>query len=340
MTIGREFVAKAIANGVNEEIADTIFSYIVGYASYGFCEAHAAAFATTAYKTAYLVKHHPAEYYAAILSHQPMGFYDSNTIAVEARRRGINILPPEINLSKQDFIVEKGCIRISLQQVKGMHAEVLGSIIEERQKSPFANLGDFLDRIVIGRDLVTNLILCGAFDSLHNNRKQLLWWAMEQLRSGAQTKRGCHSVHTGTFLLDTPMPKIADYSELEKFNWEYKILGIDVRKHFMTFWRDYLTKHGYHNTSALKSMPDKAKVKVAGLPIRPHRPPTRTGKIAVFLSLEDEFGLVDITLFEDTYQKYGQVIFTKPTPPLQIHGTLQHRGQGISIIAHSVKALR
>lgn len=141
--IGREFVAKAIANGISKEIAETIFGYIVGYASYGFCEAHAAAFATTAYKTAYLVKHYPAEYYAAILSHQPMGFYGSNTICVEARRRGINILPPDINLSQRDFTVEKGNIRISLSQVKGMKASVLDNILAERNIAPFSGIDDF-----------------------------------------------------------------------------------------------------------------------------------------------------------------------------------------------------
>ena len=79
---------------------------MAGYASYGFCEAHAAAFATTSFKTAYLLRHHPAEYYATILNNQPMGYYPANIIGLEAHRRGIEILPPDINFSGLDFTLE------------------------------------------------------------------------------------------------------------------------------------------------------------------------------------------------------------------------------------------
>ena len=85
--IGELFIAKATANGISKDVAETIFSYIVGYAGYGFCEAHAAAFADTAYKTAYLLKHYPAQFYAAILKQSADGVYPPNTICVEARRR-------------------------------------------------------------------------------------------------------------------------------------------------------------------------------------------------------------------------------------------------------------
>lgn len=334
MSIGQEFVAKAIANGVNREIAETVFGYIMGYASYGFCEAHAAAFATTAYKTAYMVKHHPAEYYAALLSHQPMGFYDSNTICTEARRRGINILPPDINLSQRNFSVEEGNIRISLSQIKGMKATLLDNILETRHKKPFTHLEDFTKRVPIDKALLNNLILCGAFDSLHPNRKQTLWRAGPLLRQR-------NSVSREERLLEKAVsfPKIQDYSKVEKFNWERKITNIDIHNHYMAYWREQLDKLGVVSSSSIRSIPDKTRIKVAGLPIRPHRPPTRTGKVAVFLSLEDEYGLIDITMFENTYQKYGSLIFSKPTPPLMIYGILQRRGNGISVIANHVKPL-
>ena len=86
--IGEIFVTKAVANGFDPELARTIFSCIAGYASYGFCEGHAAAFATTSFKTAYLLRHYPAEFYAAVLSNQPMGYYPPRIICGEARRRG------------------------------------------------------------------------------------------------------------------------------------------------------------------------------------------------------------------------------------------------------------
>ncbi|MGQ9524106.1 MAG: DNA polymerase III subunit alpha, partial [Armatimonadota bacterium] len=111
--IGQEFIRKAIEHGVSADVAETIFSYIVGYAGYGFCEAHAAAFGDTAYRTAYLLRHYPAEFYAAILSNQPMGCYPPNTICLEARRRGVSILPPDINASDRRWLAENGAIRVS-----------------------------------------------------------------------------------------------------------------------------------------------------------------------------------------------------------------------------------
>ena len=117
--IGEEFIAKAITRGVDKETAELIFSYVVSYAGYGFCEAHAAAFADTAYRTAYLLEHYPAQFYAALLNQQPMGFYPPNTLCVQARNRYSN--PPlDINTSGAEFTADQSSIRIGLKQVKGM----------------------------------------------------------------------------------------------------------------------------------------------------------------------------------------------------------------------------
>ncbi|MBU7006802.1 DNA polymerase III subunit alpha [Phosphitispora fastidiosa] len=331
--IGADFIKKAAANGVSTEVAETIFSYITGYASYGFCEAHAAAFATTAYKTAYLIKHYPAHFFASVLSHQPMGFYDANTLCVEARRRGVTILPPDINLSRESFTVDANTIRISLRQIKGVKDSSLEKILTARKNGPFRSFDDFLKRIRPDRNVLENLICCGAFDSLRDNRKQLLW------AIPAAGSRG----NTGELALTDNMvtlPSVPDFTPQEKFNMEYEILGIDVTSHYMSHWRTRLERRGFLNSRNLAVARDSSLVNVAGLPVRPHRPPTRTGKIAAFFSLEDEFGLIDITVFEKTYQKFGNLLFTRPVPPLQVWGTLQHRGNGFSIIARQISRLQ
>jgi len=120
---------------------------------------------------------------------------------------------------------------------------------------------------------------------------------------------------------------------------EYAILGIDVRHHYMSYWRNRLDRRGFTCSKNLRKAREGSLVKIAGLPIRPHRPPTRTGKIAAFFSLEDEFGLMDVTVFEKTYQEFGALLFTKPAPPLAVLGTLQHRGNGVSIIARKIERL-
>ncbi|MHB9093954.1 MAG: DNA polymerase III subunit alpha [Eubacteriales bacterium] len=338
--IGAEFVGKAIANGVSAQIAETIFSYIVGYASYGFCEAHAAAFATTAYKTAYLIKHYPAHFFAAVMSHQPMGFYDSNTLCVEARRRGITILPPDINLSYPDFTVEGAAIRISLRQVRGVKDSALSSIFNARDDGPFSSFDDFRRRVLVERDALENMISCGVFDTLHPNRKQLLWAASAPEKKGVnKVPAAAGDTFPGLSDNTATLPPVPDFTPREKFNMEYEMLGIDINCHYMSYWRDTLDRRGFVSSKNLRQAKEGGLVKIAGLPIRPHRPPTRTGKIAAFFSLEDEFGLIDVTAFEKTYQAFGALLFTKPVPPLQVWGTLQRRGNGVSIISHKIERL-
>jgi len=339
--IGAEFIKKATANGISGEIAETIFSYIMGYASYGFCEAHAAAFATTAYKTAYMIRHYPAHFLAAMLSHQPMGFYDPNTLCVEARKRGVAILPPDINLSQRHFAVEKNSVRISLRQVKGVKDSALDMIFGARGDSPFTSFDDFLRRVPIDRDALENMIRCGVFDTLHRNRKQLLWAVSAAKNPG---NGPADRPSAGVMLLPpdcgtAALPPVPDFTEREKFNMEYEILAIDIRHHYMSCWRSRLNRNGFTSSRNLLKAENGSFVKIAGLPVRPHRPPTRTGKVAAFFSLEDEFGLMDVTVFEKTYQQFGALLFTRPVPPLRVWGTAQRRGNGVSVIARRIEIL-
>lgn len=329
--IGVNFVERAIANGIEPEIAEEIFSYMLGYASYGFCEAHAAAFATTSFKTAYLIKHYPAQYYTALLNHQPMGYYPPQIICNEARRRGISILPPDINRSMVDFALESGSIRVGLKQVKGVSQNSLQTIVKARQNAPFASLPDCLGRSILQEDELANLIKCGAFDELYPNRRQLLLnlpgW-MEEKRRSRSPQNFLFSGHMAA--------AIPDFAAVEKRAWEYRILGMDVVEHFMASLRPELQKRMIKSSRELADLKPGSWQRVCGLLLRPHRPPTRSGKITVFFSLEDEFGLTDVTMFENIYMQYGSFIFGEQQGPLLVKGRLQKRGHGCSIIASQV----
>lgn len=348
--IGREFIERAVANGVDEEVASTIFSYIQGYAGYGFCEAHAAAFADTAYKTAYLIRHYPAQFYAAILSNQPMGYYSPATIAVEAKRRGVSVLPVDINLSQKKFTVEgNSAIRTSLMMVKGMTEEAADSIVNARRKRKFTSFQDFCLRTDVDSDIVENLVLCGAFDSLHSNRRQLAWDMPKILEVCRRWKK-----EFGSPILSDDNPKdllgdyiqiqssfaaeqVQDFDPIEKFKLEFNILGMITGSHLMQFYRPFMKSQRILSTKEAAAMPDGKHVRVAGVVVRPHRPPTKSGRTVVFLSLEDEFGLIDVTIFENIYQQYGHIIFGKPA--LVITGRIQRRGSGISIVGSAIEAL-
>jgi len=329
--IGEEFVAKAVANGVDHPVAEEIFSCIRGYAGYGFCEAHAAAFATTAYKTAYLACHHPAEWFAALLSNQPMGYYSANTLCVMARNRGIAILPPDINVSAEKFTVEQGNIRIPLSRVRGLSSGELAAILAARAQRPFVSLDDFCTRVKVHRDSLVNMILCGAFDRLHRNRRALL--ARLQAFDRACSSGG---LFPGAAEESGGWP---DFTPEEKHVFEFEILGIDVRRHLMAYWREKLASRGYLSTADLAHVPAGRIVKLAGLPVRPHRPPTKSGRIVVFVSIEDEFGLADVTVFEDCYRESGWILFAAAAGPVAVQGTVQRRGNGLAVLARHIRRL-
>lgn len=337
--IGQSFVKRAAGNGIEPETARKIFACMAGYASYGFCEAHAAAFAATSFKTAYLLKHYPAAYCAALLNHQPLGFYPPRVICNEARHRGVSILPPDVNRSEADFTIEKGksgweAIRIGLKQVKGISAKALHTIFSVRQQGSFLSPRDFVLRTGLPLDILENLVHCGALDSLHSNRRyilsQLSPW-LEERRAGER----------GAKLLFTKNEETCDrdFTPEEKRVWEYKILGLEIREPRMLAWRKQHKARGVYSSRDLKDLPAETYVQVAGMLLHPHRPPTRSGRITVFLSLEDEYGLIDVTVFEDVYMKYGSFIFSPQTGPLLITGQLQRRGHGISVIARQISRI-
>jgi len=327
--IGRRFVENAKKRGVKKEVAELIFSYIRAYAGYGFCEAHAAAFGDIAYKTAYLLHRYPAHFYAALLNNQPMGFYPPHTLITEARRRGIAILPPDINMSMIDYTVESGGIRIGLKQMKEFGSSELRAIVKAR---PIKSLQDVLKKVKMKRNLVENSILCGAFDRLHPNRRHLLWSINDMLSLQNRSKEEL-------FQLDVParriVPKIDDYGEIQKFKLEWEILGFSCTRHPIEFLREELKAEGVVSSEEAKRRKG-GRVRTAGLVVRPQRPPTRSGRTVIFLTLEDETGLLDVTVFEKVYQSYGHLIFTQPI--LTVEGRMDQRERGV-LIAQKLEKL-
>ncbi len=322
--IGKDFVRKAIQRGCSQQVAQTIFSYMEGYAGYGFCEAHAAAFGDTGYKTAYLLTHYPAHFYAALLSNQPMGYFPAHTLINEAKRRGITVLGPSINESKVQFAVRDGTIRVGLRQVRQMPAALLDRILEGQ---PYKGLQDFMHRIRPPANVAQNLVLCGALDCFDNNRRRLLW----QLGAYSPAQQPQLNLHQAAELAN-----IEDFTDQQKCCHEWDMLGFSPTWHPLELIRSKLAEEGVLTVQQIKRQRPAGTVKAAGLLIRPHRPPTRSGRTVVFFTLEDETGLLDVTVFENIYERYGKEIFSSSV--LLVEGQLDHRGTA-SIVAERIQRL-
>ncbi|MCY0874736.1 MAG: DNA polymerase III subunit alpha [Firmicutes bacterium] len=341
--IGAQFIAKAVQAGVDTHTASQVFAMMKGYASYGFCEAHAAAFATTAYKTAYLVRHYPAEFYAAILNNHPMGYYPIHVVCAEAQRRGVALLGVDCNASDYACTVEEGKIRLGFRLIKGMRKELAEQLQLAREAGPFHSIPALLQRVPsIDPLLAERFIRCGALDSIEpRGRRLALWQLPVWLAARDSLATSLWGDTAGKWSSqETIEAEVSDFSLAEKLRDEYSLLGVGVSGHWLRLYRASLNEQGYTTTQAIDALVDGVTVSLAGLTIRPHRPPTRSGLVTVFFTIEDETGFADCTMFEHVYQESGAVLFTPRGRLVGVTGRVDRRGgQRPQIIVEQVWSL-
>ena len=343
--IRESFLEGCRNRGVGEDIAEEAFRHLSAFAAYGFCKAHAAQFAIIAYQTAYLKAHYPAEFLAALLSNQPMGFYPPEVIVQEAKHCGVEVRPVDINHSRSRYWVEEGALRVGLAQVLGVSGAGLQAIFAARTHGPFLSLRDFCARARLARPMVENLIRAGAFASF-GSRRELLWELGELCGTGARKRDRARQRVGQTFDLSleaccragVPTPALQRMTEREEANAELATTGLSVKRHPLYFARERLKAMGVVSRRQLDALSDGKRVKVAGVVISRQRPPTKSGAVVIFITVEDETGLLDITVFDRVYQQYGKAIFSHSA--LVVEGRLQKQGRyGTVVVAERVEGL-
>jgi len=326
------FIASAISNGVKKNIAEKVFEQLAAFAAYGFCKAHAVAYAITAYQTLWLKRHYPAEYFAAVLSNQPMGYYPSRVLIADARRFGVNILPLDVNSSIDRFTARDGAVRIGFQQLKGISGEEIKSILNERRTGEFSSMMDFVLRTNISQPSLENLVKVGACDAF-GSRKELLLQIPRLVSLRQRTKKSPR-----LFEITEPVYRAAEDSAeenevLNKMLAERELLSLDLSAHPFDFIK--LDK----DIVRIKDLPAIAtgkQVTIAGSVIRYQTPPTRNGNRVVYIIMEDGTGIADVTVFKDVQEKCGRVLFREGW--LKVKGTVQRRGpKSLSIIANELQ---
>ena len=328
------FISSAVGDGIGKNIAEKVFEQLAAFAAYGFCKGHACAYAVTAYQTLWLKSHYPAEFLAAVLSNQPMGYYPSRVLAAEARRFGVDVLPLDINNSSEHYAVENGAIRVSLKQLKGMSEKALESILSARAERNFTSLRGFVLRTDVSQPILENLIKVGAFDSL-GDRNDLLLQLPKLAELKQRVTRGAVSLFEDAAPKTVmPMDLSIDDKKSRLFI-ERELLSLDLSAHPLDF---YVSGNGITRMKDLPSIPAGRRVKLAGSVIRYQTPPTRSGKRVVYVIMEDGTGIADVTVFSDVQEKCGQVLFRERW--LTVEGKVQRRGQkATSIIAEELHPL-
>ena len=294
-----DFISGCQKKGVEKKVAEKVFGQLASFGAFGFCKAHAASFAKIAYQSAYLKAHFPKEFFLGILNNQP-GLYPPRVILNEARGYGIRILAPDINESEGKFSSEDSAIRIGLSSVKGIGPSSLEEILRQRRKKTFESLEDFSLRVRVERSLLETLILSGYLDSLNGKK-----------------------VHQ-------PLEK--------KAALEMDLLGLNVSSHPLLIFRQILNGKKRVKSSSLSKIAEGETVNVAGITTILHTPPTKSGQRVVFLTLEDEEGLIDVTIFPSAQEDCAKDIFEADF--LLIEGYVQKHGPAVSLIANKAFDLR
>ena len=336
-----DFLEKATARGVDRAAAEKAWAAVAEFASFGFCKAHAAAFAVPTYQSAWLKAHYPAHFLAGILTHDP-GMYPRRLLLEDARQHDIPILPLDANVSEPEYVAEETAdgvfgIRLALQDVHGISDAEIRSIMQGRAERPFRDVGDFLRRTTVSRPVTEALAHAGAFDRLATqpsgqragqNRRTHLYAAMTTApeREGDQLT-----------LADAVAPahRFADYSDAEVVRAELEVLGLDATRHIVSFFEPLLADLGVTRTKDLHACRGGQKVMVAGVKVASQTPAIRSGQRIIFLTLDDATGPVEVTIFESVQPKVAKTVFHSYA--MAVWGQLRRTGvKGVSIIAEEV----
>jgi error-prone DNA polymerase len=316
------FLAGAQANGIDGATAEEIYRQLAGFAGYGFCKSHAAAFALVAYQTLYLKAHFPAELTCALLNHQPMGYYSPAVIAGDARRHGVEVLGPDANRSRVECTLERGgpapAVRLGLRYVHGLGEAWQGRIVERRGGRPFRDLADLCRRTRLPKPVVDNLIRAGVLDAFGRARRDLLWelGGLDYPEEGLDLEA----------LVDpVDLPAL---DQAERMAWEYELLGLTPGDQVMSLYRQELRAQGMLSSGELAERQDGLTVRVAGWVVVCQRPPTAKGH--VFITLEDEEGLINLIVRPDVYERYRDAL--RHTPLVRVEGRLQREGDAMSVL--------
>lgn len=330
------FYPTAVNHGYNLPTVDRVWEVLQAFASFGFCKAHAAAFAVPTYQSAWLKAHHPAAFYAGILTHDP-GMYPKRLLLDDARVHGVQIHGVDIHASSDVYQLEGAGIRIPLTEVSGICEAEVESVLRER---PFLSLADTIQRGRLSRPTAENLVTVGAFDSLHpapTTRRDLLLQVAELDRHTGGGRRGRTNAQMSLDLLgvesvEVPSTGLPEMGLGEKVRAEMSLLGLDVSAHVVDFYKDLLREIGAVPAKDLVKQRSGAEIWVAGVKAAIQSPPVRSGRRVIFVTVDDSTGPIDAAFFDDVQEHYSPALFGSWL--LVIRGQLRRAGpKGVSIRA-------
>lgn len=303
---GTETNAGAIKNGVPEKIANEIFDEMSGFASYAFNKAHAAAYATVAYQTAYLRCRYYTEYMAAMISAQPEKLTE---YLADLTFNKVRLLPPDVNRSCSDFSSENGAIRFGLAAVKGVGRSFADRITLERENGAFSSVTEFAVRMAKydnNRRYMEALIRCGAFDAFPENRHELLD-GMDALldyasREFSRKESGQMDLFEQEDSREFSFIRREDFPKIRLLSMEKEYLGVYVSGHPAFAYISRASEDCVY-AADIERLDPGAQVSVIALITRADPHTDKNGNPMMFLKLEDGSGETECVMFSDLFKQ-------------------------------------
>ncbi len=317
-----------LARGYAIDFAERIYGQICGFGDYGFPESHAASFALLTYFSAWLKRHHPAAFTAGLLNSQPMGFYAPAQLINDARRHGVQVLPVDVRHSEQDCSLDPGDtnrIRLGLRMVRGLKHDAAERLLAARASNPFRDLQDLVERARPDRASLNALTEAGALKGLAGHRRRARWQAL-----GAQVQ--------GELLASTRLPEqqpqLAPAGVREEMLADYASTGLSLDHHPVRLLRKQLGARVF-SARQLREVENGRHIQAAGLVTHRQRPGTASG--VIFLSLEDETGIINVIVWPKLAERQRAEVLQARL--LRVHGKLQNANGSQHLIAERLEAL-
>ena len=307
----QDFCGGMVARGYGPDFAERCFKQIEGFGTYGFPESHAASFAGLVYVSAWIKRHHPAAFAAALLNSQPMGFYAPAQIVRDAREHGVEVRPADVVRSDRDCTLESsprrreaasreprgaeewggrgaGCpaLRLGLRLVAGLKEDDAHAIMAARRDAPFADVADLARRARLDRGAMDALARADALRSLAGGRRRALWEAA-----------GIEGALPLAPPPDDAAPDLPPETAGEETVLDYAATGLSLRRHPLALLRAQLRERGAADTRALNAARQGRWIRLPGLVLVRQRPGSAKG--VVFFTVEDEWGTANLVLYPD-----------------------------------------
>jgi error-prone DNA polymerase len=312
--------------GHRPEVIEQVAAAITSFALYGFPESHAISFAHLAYGSAYLKAHRAPEFFASLLNNQPMGFYSSATLIMDAKRRGLTF--HSVSIEHSDWFCTINAddnIQLGFCVVEGMSAGPVESLLAERARAPFTSIEDLRRRVPLSARVLRTLAGIGALQSLVPGRREALWSVLDTF-SEEDLFQSPH--------LSPMAPLFPAMDPAEELEADYEGMRLSVAHHSMELLRPQLS--GVLRACDLAARRNGESVAVAGAVICRQRPGTAKG--FVFISLEDETGIVNVIVEPGFFERHRLLITQEPF--LLIKGRLQNVDQVIHVRAARAEPLQ